>query len=145
MKAKELKIKNLIRQREFINSELLALMKYPRPNGDVSVVYDGDLFEENETYFREEGFEVRRCCIYGKPLTILTVAKGKERILDEKEKEIATSVDWKKEDIKVLRRAEQACNAALKDFKNYYEKKESNELLNLLIESMLDMDEDLDK
>ena len=57
MLAKEIKIRNLIRQREFIKKQLdLTLL-----NGNAAVSYVGEVFPENLDYFHdEEGYDVQR-------------------------------------------------------------------------------------
>ena len=58
MLAKEIKIKNLKQQREFIESELKCLSLFPRNNGNPSYVYIGNLFPEVSEYFEQQGFVV---------------------------------------------------------------------------------------
>ena len=56
MLAKEIKIRNLIRQRDFIKEQLdLTLL-----NGNAAVSYVGEVFLENFEYFTEEGLTVRK-------------------------------------------------------------------------------------
>lgn len=58
MLAKEIKIKNLKKQREFIRKQLAnaAAME----DGDISYVYIGYIFSEVVEYFENEGFKVER-------------------------------------------------------------------------------------
>ena len=58
MLAKEIKIKNLKQQREFIESELKCLSLFPRNDGDPSYLYIGNLFPEVSEYFEQRGFDV---------------------------------------------------------------------------------------
>ncbi len=54
MLAKELKIQNIKRQREFIT----GLLEHPKQDGNTACVYYGYVFPEVIAYFQEEGFRV---------------------------------------------------------------------------------------
>ena len=54
MLGKELKIENLMIQREFIRKQLMQ----PNKDGDPSYLYVGQLFLENIRYFEEEGMAI---------------------------------------------------------------------------------------
>lgn len=58
MLAKELKIQNLKRQREFIESVFEKLLRNPPVDGDITFMYFGKPFPENISYFKENGFDV---------------------------------------------------------------------------------------
>lgn len=60
MLAKELKIQNLKRQREFIKSKLELMIKDPYKDGDTTLVYVGYVFSEVIAYFQGEGFCVEK-------------------------------------------------------------------------------------
>ena len=57
--AKEIKIQNLIRQRNFITKQLLKI-KGGIKDGDTTYRYVGHVFEENVAYFESEGFKVTK-------------------------------------------------------------------------------------
>ena len=69
MLAKELKVRELIRQRNFIKGEL----KTPRPDGDPSYRYIGYVFPENKKHFEENGYNVTT--FFG--VEVLPVTEGK--------------------------------------------------------------------
>lgn len=56
MLAKESKIANILKQREYIKKMLLA----PRKDGNPSYVYVGQVFPENIEYFEREGFTITK-------------------------------------------------------------------------------------
>ena len=58
MLAKELKIQNLKRQREFIDLRLQEYLKNPPIDGGVTFTYYGKLFPETISYFTSNGFNV---------------------------------------------------------------------------------------
>lgn len=70
MLAKEIKIRNLKKQRNFIEKDLLKVMSL-REDGDVVYYYRGHLFQEVKEYFENEGFNVERIDPPGKLASIL--------------------------------------------------------------------------
>lgn len=58
MLAKELKIKNLKKQRDFIEGMLRFVAD--EKNGDISATYVGYVFPENVSHFQAEGYDVVR-------------------------------------------------------------------------------------
>ena len=58
MLAKNLKIKNLKRQRKFITDKIEDMVKNPPREGNTSFLYIGDIFPENRKYFEQEGFNI---------------------------------------------------------------------------------------
>ena len=57
MLAKELKIKTILKQRQFI--ENMILMKSKNNDGDPACPYVGHLYVENIQYFKDMGFDVK--------------------------------------------------------------------------------------
>ena len=57
MLAKEIKIANLKKQKEFI-IEQLSILSETNIDGDISYLYTGYLFPENRYYFENEGFKI---------------------------------------------------------------------------------------
>lgn len=60
MLAKELKIKNIKRQREFIQEQIEKMLKHPNEDGNTAYPYVGYVFPEVIDYFKGEGFAVKR-------------------------------------------------------------------------------------
>ena len=58
MLAKEIKIKTLKKQREFIKEQLS--LAHTRKDGDVTYTYRGYVYPEVVEYFKSEGFEVTK-------------------------------------------------------------------------------------
>ena len=82
MLAKEIKIKMLKMQREFIENRLKKIPA-ERKDGDSSYVYVGDIYPEVINYFESEGFvvtlvksELVQAFTKGKPLYIFTIDKN---------------------------------------------------------------------
>lgn len=60
MLAKELKIQNLKRQREFIKSRIELLINEPSEDGDTALVYVGHVLPEVIAFLQGEGFCVNK-------------------------------------------------------------------------------------
>lgn len=60
MLAKELKIQNLKRQREFIKSRIELLINEPSKDGDTALVYVGHVLPEVTAFLQGEGFCVNK-------------------------------------------------------------------------------------
>lgn len=58
--GKDLKIKNLMAQRDYIIDQLKKMLEEPDEDGNAAYGYVGYVFPENIDYFRLEGFGVRR-------------------------------------------------------------------------------------
>lgn len=54
----QVKIVNLIAQREYIEGNLKGLASTPQENGNPTYIYEGYVFPENVLYFRGQGFKV---------------------------------------------------------------------------------------
>lgn len=97
MLAKEIKIGNIKRQREFIKRQFGKMKEKPRKDGDTAYIYVGYLFPENIAYFKEEGFDIR--CIDTEPsitkgltLNIFTISQNV--VLSAEELEAAENVEY---------------------------------------------------
>lgn len=117
MLAKELKIGNLKRQREFIKKQLEYLRDHPREDGNTTYRYTGYLFPEVIEYFKKEGFSVLRAnndmletMNGGNPVNLFIPSMGIS--LSEDEKEEAEKVEI----IKVESDAHQELAEGLKRF-----------------------------
>lgn len=100
MLAKELKIKTLKRQREFIEEQLSH--GYGRDDGNTAYRYVGCMYPEVIKYFEDEGFIVERIesdnlpnMIQGLPVYLFTISDIK---LSEDELKEAESIEIKIED-----------------------------------------------
>ena len=60
MLAKEIKIRNLKQQREFIRRMLELHKSIPEIDGNTAYCYEGELFPEVIEYFEKEGFTIRQ-------------------------------------------------------------------------------------
>lgn len=60
MLAKEIKINNIKRQREFIKKQLENRLKHPNKDGDTAYRYIGHILPEVIEYFKGEGYNVER-------------------------------------------------------------------------------------
>ncbi len=79
MLARDIKIRQLIEQREYIERKLEGAME--RRNGDCSYIYTGHLYPENVEYFRREGFSINlvesdalKATTMGVPVFLFTIA-----------------------------------------------------------------------
>lgn len=86
MLAKEIKIHNLIHQRNFIKAQLEGVKK----DGDPAYRYFGYVYSENRKYFESEGYEITTITSVealkitkGLPLNIFTPFDGIELTPDE--------------------------------------------------------------
>lgn len=58
MLGKQIRIKNIKRQREFIRRQLNHLLHTGRKDGDTQYRYLGEVLPEVKEYFKKEGFDV---------------------------------------------------------------------------------------
>ena len=96
MLAKELKIQNLKRQREFIKSNVELMIKEPDKDGDTTFVYVGHVLPEVITYFEKEGFCVEKVSagtIETRYLPAYLFTISDQTILNEDEEKTAEKVD----------------------------------------------------
>ena len=91
MLAKELKIKTLKKQREYIEKKLRQAAK--SNDGDLSYIYVGYLHPEVENYFKEEGYDVDRVlserlkvAFKGRPVYLFT-PQARIELTDEEKKQ----------------------------------------------------------
>lgn len=103
MLAKEVKIKNIKRQREFIKRQLKKLLEHPSKDGDTAYRYVGYVFPEVSSYFEDEGYVVKRldsdrilAATNGSPMFLFTI--GNQIILTKEELEEAEAVEVKFEE-----------------------------------------------
>lgn len=96
MLAKELKIQNLKRQREFIKSNVELMIKEPDKDGDTTFVYVGHVFSEVIAYFQGEGFCVKKVSdgtIETRYIPVYLFTISDQTILNEDEEKTAEKVD----------------------------------------------------
>ena len=101
--AKDVKIQNLLVQRDYIASQLKSTKENPRENGDTSYIYIGHVFPENCDHFRREGYDVRQlkselltALAHGRPVFLFTI--GNDVTLTEEDLRLAQEAkDNKKE------------------------------------------------
>lgn len=96
MLAKELKIQNIKRQREFINSRFELLINEPCKDGNTAFVYVGHVLPEVITYFEKEGFCVEKVSagtIETRYLPAYLFTISDQTILNEDEEKTAEKVD----------------------------------------------------
>lgn len=58
MLAKDLKIKNIKKQKSFIHDQIVKRLEHPRNDGDTAYVYIGHILPEVITHFENEGFTI---------------------------------------------------------------------------------------
>ena len=90
MLAKDIKIQNLKRQREFIREQLLTKAAGFAYDGDVAYTYVGYIFPEVKMYFEGEGFDVEEVYVEeldakfgGKPIHLFTPRDNIKLTADE--------------------------------------------------------------
>ena len=94
--AKELKIQNLKRQREFIKSTVELMIKEPDKDGDTTFVYVGHVFPEVIAYFQGEGFCVKKVSdgtIETRYIPVYLFTISDKTILDDDDGKKAEEVD----------------------------------------------------
>ena len=104
MLAKEIKIQNLKRQREFIKAQLSKMLNSPREDGDPAYRYVGQVFPEVIDYFSKEGFKVElitssdslAAATKGMPVYLFTISESV--ILSEEELKRAEEVEYNPDD-----------------------------------------------
>lgn len=99
MLAKEIKIKNIKKQREFIESQLRKVSKL-NTDGDISYTYIGYIFPEVQKHFVKEGFKINQymsdfiaASTNGKPINLFTIKDDvqlSDAELEEAEKNFET-------------------------------------------------------
>lgn len=102
MLAKNLKIKNLKRQRKFITDQIEEMVKNPPRDGNTSFLYIGNIFPENRKYFEQEGFNITllnylEYTSESKGMPIYRFSVKDEIILEEEELEKAyrINIEWR--------------------------------------------------
>lgn len=100
MLAKELKIQNIKRQREYLKKTFKKLKHNPDDDGDCTILYLGTLYPETISYLVTEGFCVKTlksestlALTNGYPLNIITISDDIK--LSESERTKAESIDVK--------------------------------------------------
>lgn len=96
MLAKELKIQNIKRQREFIKSRFELLINEPNKDGDTAFVYVGHVLPEVTAFFQVEGFCVEKVSsgtIETQYLPVYLFTISDQTILDKEEAKKAEKVD----------------------------------------------------
>lgn len=103
MLAKEVKVNNLMRQRNFIKKALLA--RANAPDCDPSWSYIGQIFPENIDYFKEQGYKIDRFCssqdlglTLGKYIYVFNVSNDVKLSREEQKAAEAELVDCDEDD-----------------------------------------------
>lgn len=101
--AKDVKIQNLLVQRDYIASQLKSTKENPRENGDTSYIYIGHVFPENCDYFRREGYNVvtiksdlLTALVHGRPVFLFTI--GNDVTLTGEDLKLAQEAKGNKKD-----------------------------------------------
>ena len=104
MLAKEIKIRNIKQQRDFIMNQLKEyLMEHPRNDGNTAYRYVGHVLPEIVDYFKGEGFDVK-CLIsdmilsatQGMPIYLFTISDNV--VLSDEELKAAEEFEYKFDD-----------------------------------------------
>ena len=99
MLAKEVKIKNIKRQREFIKDQLEHLLNHQNEDGDTAYLYVGHVLPEVIDYINAEGYKVERitsdmltAATKGLPVYLFTISD--EVVLNDEELKAAEEVEY---------------------------------------------------
>lgn len=99
MLAKEVKIKNIKKQREFIKEQLEHRLDHQNKDGDTAYRYVGHVLPEVIAYFNAEGYKVERitsdmltAATKGLPVYLFTISD--EVILNDEELKAAEEVEY---------------------------------------------------
>ena len=100
MLAKEVKIKNFKRQREFIKEQLENRQENLREDGDTAYRYIGHIFPEVIGYFESEGFDIKKneselLLASTKGLPVYTFTIRDDVVLNEEELKAAEEIEYK--------------------------------------------------
>ena len=87
MLAKELKIANLMAQRNYILNVIEDRIKKPFKNGDPLIKYRGEMFTENIRYFTDEGFKIDQIMVGDMPVNLFRISST--AVLSREEREMA--------------------------------------------------------
>lgn len=99
MLAKEVKIKNIKRQREFIKDQLEHRLNHQNEDGNTAYSYVGHVLPEVIDYFKAEGYKVERitsdmltAATKGLPVYLFTISD--EVVLNDEELKAAEEVEY---------------------------------------------------
>lgn len=103
MLAKEIKIKNVKRQREFIKDQLEHLLDHQKEDGNTAYRYVGHVLPEVIAYFTNEGYKVERitsdmltAATKGLPVYLFTISE--DVVLTDEELKAAEEVEYEADD-----------------------------------------------
>lgn len=103
MLAKEVKIKNIKKQREFIKEQLEHRLDHQNKDGDTAYRYVGHVLPEVIAYFTNEGYKVERitsdmltAATKGLPVYLFTISD--DVVLNDEELKAAEEVEYEPDD-----------------------------------------------
>lgn len=105
MLAKDLKIKHIKLQREFLISVFNNMLNYPNGNGNTAYVYEGYIFPEVIAYFQKEGFRINEITSDAKstacyPSYLFTISD--DISLSENDQKAAEDINCSSENISIF-------------------------------------------